>query len=131
MPPIVRPLSPHLQVYRWQIQMVTSILHRATGVILVVGSLLIAAGLIALAAGPEAWACVSGLAGSWFGLLVLFGWTWALSYHWLNGLRHLLQDAGWGYSIAQFVRNGWASVIGSFVLTALVWVVVLSRGGIA
>ena len=123
-----RPLSPHLQVYRWQIQMTTSILHRATGVILTVGSLLIVAALLALAAGPEAWAWVTACARSWFGLLVLFGWTWAFSYHLLNGIRHLLQDAGWGYSIAQFVRNGWLSVIGSLVLTALVWGVLAARG---
>ncbi|HOX71374.1 MAG: succinate dehydrogenase, cytochrome b556 subunit [Dokdonella sp.] len=131
MPPTVRPLSPHLQVYRWQIQMATSILHRATGVILFIGSLLIAAALLALASGAEAWSCVTGLAGSWFGLTVLFGWTWALAYHWLNGIRHLLQDAGWGFSIASFVANGWISVIGSFVLTGLVWTWVYCCGGIA
>ncbi len=127
----VRPLSPHLQVYRWQIQMVTSILHRGTGIILAVGSVLIAAALACLASGPDAWACVTGLAGSWFGLLVLFGWTWALAYHWINGIRHLLQDAGLGYAIAQFVRNGWITVIGSLVITGLVWGVVISRGGLA
>ncbi len=54
--------------------------------------LLVAAALLALASGADAWACVTALAGSWFGLLVLFGWTWALAYHWLNGIRHLLQD---------------------------------------
>lgn len=131
MPSTARPLSPHLQVYRRQIQMVTSIVHRATGIILVFGSLLVAAALLALASGADAWACVTALAGSWFGLLVLFGWTWALAYHWLNGIRHLLQDVGWGYSIAQFVRNGWISVIGSLILTAIVWVAVYSCGGIA
>jgi succinate dehydrogenase / fumarate reductase cytochrome b subunit len=131
MPSTARPLSPHLQVYRWQIQMVTSILHRATGVILVVGSLLVAAALLALASGPDAWACVLGLAGAWYGQLILIGWTWALAYHWLNGIRHLLQDAGFGYSIARFVSNSWISVIGSFVLTAIVWAVVVWCGGAA
>ena len=131
MTPTARPLSPHLQVYRRQIQMVTSIVHRATGIILVVGALLIAAALLALASGPEAWSRVTALAGSWFGLLILLGWTWALAYHWLNGIRHLLQDAGLGYSIAQFVRNSWISVIGSLVLTAVVWIVVYGCGGIA
>lgn len=126
-----RPLSPHLQVYRWQIQMVTSILHRATGVILAVGSLLIAAALLALASGPDAWACTLALAGSWYGLLVLVGWTWSLAFHWLNGIRHLLQDAGWGYAIPRFVGNSWISVVGSFVLTAIVWGVVFYRGGFA
>lgn len=130
MTPTARPLSPHLQVYRRQIQMVTSIVHRATGIILVIGALLITAALLALASGPDAWSRVTALAGSWFGLLILLGWTWALAYHWLNGIRHLLQDAGWGYAINQFVRNGWISVIGSLVLTVLVWIVVYSCGGI-
>lgn len=125
-----RPLSPHLQVYRWQIQMVTSILHRATGVILSVGSLLIVGALVALATGPDAWSRVVALAGSWFGILVLVGWTWAFAYHLLNGIRHLLQDAGLGYAIAQFVRNSWLSVIGSIVLTMLVWGVLLVRGAL-
>ncbi len=128
MPPTVRPLSPHLQVYRWQIQMVTSIVHRVTGVVLAVGSLLVVGALLALAAGPDAWACATGHAGAWYGLVVLFGWTWALAYHLLNGIRHLLQDAGAGYAIAQFVRNGWIVVIGSLVLTAALWGVLASRG---
>ena len=128
MPPTVRPLSPHLQVYSWQIQMVTSIVHRATGVALAVGSLLVVAGLAALAAGPEAWSCVTTQAGAWYGIAFLFAWTWALAYHLLNGIRHLLQDMGMGYAIAQFVRNGWLVVIGSFVLTAILWGVLGSRG---
>ena len=128
MTPSARPLSPHLQVYRWQIQMVTSILHRATGIVLALGSLLVVAMLAALAAGPEAWNRVTACAGSWFGLLVLFGWTWAFSFHLLNGIRHLLQDAGWGFSIAQFVRNGWLVVFGSLVLTAILWGVLGARG---
>lgn len=131
MPPNARPLSPHLQVYRKQIQMVTSLLHRATGIILVVGALLVAASLLALASGPEAWDCVLGLASSWFGQIILIGWTWTLAFHWLNGIRHLLQDAGLGFSIERFVRNSWISVIGSFLLVAIVWAFVCSRGGVA
>ena len=124
-----RPLSPHLQVYRWQIQMATSIVHRTTGIILAVGALLIAAALLALASGPEAWDCVHRLAGSWFGLAVLFGWTWAFAYHLLNGIRHLVQDAGFGFSIPAFIRNGWLSVIGSLVLTAVIWGAAASKAG--
>lgn len=124
-----RPLSPHLQVYRWQIQMATSIVHRTTGIILTVGSLLIAAALLAMAAGPEAWDRVRGLAGSWLGLAVLFGWTWSFAFHLLNGIRHLVQDAGFGFSIPAFIRNGWLSVIGSLLLTGAVWGVVATRGG--
>lgn len=125
-----RPLSPHLQVYRWQVQMVTSILHRATGVILSIGALLIAWALLALAGGPESWAKFVACARSPLGFLVLFGWTWALCYHLINGIRHLVQDAGYAYKIEAFVRNSWISVIGSLVLTALVWIAaMMSRGG--
>jgi len=124
-----RPLSPHLQVYRWQIQMATSIVHRTTGIILTVGSLLIAAALLAMAAGPEAWDRVRALAGSWLGLAVLFGWTWSFAFHLLNGIRHLVQDAGFGFSIPAFIRNGWLSAIGSLLLAGAVWGVVATRGG--
>jgi succinate dehydrogenase / fumarate reductase cytochrome b subunit len=131
MPPTVRPLSPHLQVYRWQIQMATSVLHRATGIVLFLGSFIIAAGLLCLAAGPESWVCFTGLAKSWLGLVVLFGWTWTLAYHLMNGIRHLIQDAGRGYAIEQFVRSSWISVIGSLFLTGIVWGFVIARGGLA
>ncbi|ROU05747.1 succinate dehydrogenase, cytochrome b556 subunit [Lysobacter enzymogenes] len=125
-----RPLSPHLQVYRWQVQMATSILHRATGVILSIGALLIAWALTALAAGPDAWASFIACARSPLGFLILFGWTWAFAYHLLNGIRHLVQDAGFGFKVQTFVRSSWTSVIGSLVLTALIWIVaMMSRGG--
>ncbi|MEI2430342.1 MULTISPECIES: succinate dehydrogenase, cytochrome b556 subunit [Lysobacter] len=125
-----RPLSPHLQVYRWQVQMATSILHRATGVILSIGALLIAWALTALAAGPDAWASFIACARSPLGFLILFGWTWAFAYHLLNGIRHLVQDAGFGFKVQTFIRSSWTSVIGSLVLTALIWIVaMMSRGG--
>lgn len=126
-----RPLSPHLSVYRWQIQMVTSILHRATGIALAFGTLLLCIALLALASGPEAFERVRAFCASWIGLVLLVGWTWALAFHLLNGIRHLLQDVGMGYSIAQFVRNGWLATIGSLVLTVLVWTCVFVSGGAA
>jgi succinate dehydrogenase / fumarate reductase cytochrome b subunit len=124
-----RPLSPHLQVYRWQVQMVTSILHRATGIVLALGMLGLVWGLLALAAGPERWAAFAACAGSPFGKLVLLGFSWALAYHLINGIRHLVQDAGQGYAIPDFVRSSWLSIIGSFVLVALAWGVVLAHWG--
>jgi succinate dehydrogenase / fumarate reductase cytochrome b subunit len=126
-----RPLSPHLSVYRWQIQMVTSIVHRATGIALSVGLLLVAWALIALASGPDAFADVAAFGRSWIGTILLIGWTWSLAFHFLNGIRHLWQDLGIGYAIGTFVRAGWIVMIGSFVLTALVWACVLTRGGAA
>jgi len=124
-----RPLSPHLDVYKWQVQMVTSILHRATGIALAVGLLGMVWGLLALAGGPDAWTAFTACAGSWFGRLVLFGFSWALAYHLLNGIRHLAQDAGHGFAIPDFVRSSWISIIGSAVLVVLVWGVVLLRWG--
>ena len=124
-----RPLSPHLDVYKWQVQMLTSILHRATGIALAVGLLGMVWGLLALAGGQDAWAAFAACAGSWFGRLVLFGFSWALAYHLLNGIRHLAQDAGHGFAVPDFVRSSWISIIGSAVLVVVVWGIVLMRWG--
>jgi len=126
-----RPLSPHLDVYKWQVQMVTSILHRATGIALVAGMLGLVWGLVALAGGEKSWAAFADCAGSLLGKMVLFGFSWALAYHLINGVRHLVQDAGHGYAIPDFVRSSWISIIGSVLLVVLVWAIVLARGGAA
>jgi succinate dehydrogenase / fumarate reductase cytochrome b subunit len=126
-----RPLSPHLQVYKRQVQMMTSITHRATGIALAVGSLVVVCALLHLAAGENDFNQFTSILGSPIGMILMLGWSWALFYHLCNGIRHLLQDAGWGYEIPQFVRSSWLSVIGSLVLTALVWAYVLTSGGAA
>ena len=123
-----RPLSPHLQIYKWQVQMVTSILHRATGIALAVGTLLIMWGLLALAGGESSFNQFKTCISSPIGLVLMFGWSWALFFHLCNGIRHLVQDAGAGYAIAQFVRSSRLSVIGSLLLTVLVWAYVLVGG---
>lgn len=115
-----RPVSPHIGIYRWQVQMVTSILHRATGVALAAGTLLVLAMLLALADGPESYARVRAFCASWLGTVLLVGWVWSLCYHLLNGIRHLWQDIGHGWTIPQFVRNSWIAVIGSLLLTVIV-----------
>lgn len=120
-----RPLSPHLQVYKWQVQMVSSILHRATGIINAVGSLIIVWGLASIAAGPEAYATFKDIAGSPFGTVILVGWTLNFFYHLCNGIRHLAQDAGTGYAVQSFIRSSWMAIAGAIVLTALVWGYVL------
>lgn len=126
-----RPLSPHLQVYKWQVQMMTSIVHRITGVALAAGTVLVVAGLASLAAGEESYSHFRAVAGSPIGLILLLGWSWALFYHLCNGVRHLLQDAGLGFEIPQFLRSSWLSIVGSVVLTVLVWAYVLMQGGAA
>ncbi len=117
-----RPLSPHLQVFRPLITMVMSIVHRITGVALYAGSLLVAWWLIAAASGPDYFDTVQGLWGSWFGRLVLFGYTWALLHHMLGGIRHFVWDAGLGYEAPMLNRLAWATLIGSVALTILMWV---------
>ena len=126
-----RPLSPHLQVYRWQVQMVTSILHRATGIALAFGALAIAWGLLALAGGRGSWESFSHCAGSPLGLVLLFGWAWAFSFHLINGICHLVQDAGYDFAIPQFVRNSWISIVGSLVLVAAIFLCAFKMGGAA
>ena len=129
MPATARPLSPHLSVYRWQIQMMTSIVHRGTGIFLAFGMILVCVGLLALAWSENAFAELRAFCASWIGMLLLLGWTWSLAFHLLNGIRHLLQDVGLGYAPATFVRNGWIVTIGSFMLTALVWACVFAQRG--
>lgn len=126
-----RPLSPHLQIYRWQAQMVSSVLHRATGIALAVGTLLVIYGLVALAGGEDSFATFRRLVGSPVGMLLMLGWSWSLFYHLCNGVRHLIQDGGAGFQIPQFVRSSWMSVIGSVVLTVVVWAYVFMAGGAA
>jgi succinate dehydrogenase / fumarate reductase cytochrome b subunit len=123
---VERPLSPHLQIYRWPVTMATSILHRATGCGLAAGTLLLAWWLVAAAVGPEYYAMVQACLGSWLGRLVLLGFSWALFYHLLNGIRHLFWDAGHGYSIPVANKSGWAVIIGSMVLTVLAWILAYS-----
>ncbi|MEQ8709786.1 MAG: succinate dehydrogenase, cytochrome b556 subunit [Rhodospirillales bacterium] len=123
-----RPLSPHLQVYRPQITSVLSISHRITGIALAVGTILLVYWLGAAASGPEAYATARGFIGSWFGLLLLFGWSFCLFYHLANGIRHLFWDAGKGFEIETMELTGKIVVAAAVVLTVLAWVIGLSVG---
>jgi len=124
-----RPLSPHLQVYRWQLTSVLSILHRATGVALAAGAVLLVWWLVAAAAGPGAYGAVEAFLRSWIGLLLLFGWTLSLFYHLCNGIRHLAWDIGWGFNLEATYRSGWAVLSAAALLTLLAWVAGLARWG--
>ena len=129
MPQAARPLSPHIGIYRWQLTMLLSMLHRATGIALTAGTLLLIALLIALAAGPDAYARVQGFCASGIGLLLLFGWSWSLCFHLCNGVRHLVWDTGWGYEIRRAYLSGWIVVIISLVMTVLIWACVFAQRG--
>jgi succinate dehydrogenase / fumarate reductase cytochrome b subunit len=116
MAPRARPLSPHMTIYRWPVTMATSITHRMTGIAMSIGTLVLAWWLIAAASGPEAYATFSHLAGSWIGRIVLFGFTWSLAFHLLNGIRHLAWDMGYGFSIPTAKMTGWLVIILSVLL---------------
>jgi len=126
-----RPLSPHLQVYRWQITMTLSILHRATGVVLAIGAFAVAWWLLAVSASNARYEQFADLAASLPGKIVLAGFSYCLVYHLLNGLRHLLWDSGRGFEIKEFQATGWAVVVLSFVLTAAIWMLALNSGAAA
>jgi succinate dehydrogenase / fumarate reductase cytochrome b subunit len=113
-------------VYRWSLTMLMSIVHRATGVALSLGSILLVIWLAALAAGPDAFATAQGIVTSPIGLLLLFGWSVALFYHLCNGIRHLFWDIGMGFEKAQARRSGWAALGGTAILTLAAWGIGLS-----
>jgi succinate dehydrogenase / fumarate reductase cytochrome b subunit len=124
-----RPLSPHLQIYRLQINMVMSIVHRITGAALYFGALLFAWWLLAAASGPQYFDYVNGLFGSWFGMIVLVGYTWALIHHLLGGLRHFVWDTGSSMDIASVDLLSWGTIVLSPVLTAGFWLFVALEKG--
>src|ERR1043166_174433 len=117
-----RPLSPHLQVYRWQLTSTRSILHRATGIALAGGAVLWVWWLLALADGPNAFAAISAFSASILGRILLFGWTLCFFYHLANGIRHLWWDTGNGLDLPAVYRSGWTVVAFTAVATLLAWV---------
>ena len=120
-----RPISPHLQVYKPQITSVLSIFHRITGVALTFGLILLVAWIFTLSLGEDYFQYFVMFIKSWFGLLILFGFTFALNYHLCNGIRHLFWDAGYGYEIETVHKSGLAVLVVSFVLTILIWYLAL------
>ena len=124
-----RPLSPHLQVYKPQLTSMLSITHRLTGLALAVGTLVIVWWICAVAAGPEALDDVNNFLSSWFGILLMAGWSYALFYHLLNGIRHLFWDMGAGLELKAAYATGWAVVAGSILLTAIAWAMALGNVG--
>jgi succinate dehydrogenase / fumarate reductase cytochrome b subunit len=121
-----RPLSPHLQIYKPIPTMVMSIVHRITGAALAAGTILLAWWLIAAASGKPYFDWVSWLFGTWIGLIVLFGYTWALIHHMLGGLRHFMWDMGHGFDKHFTTKVARIMPIVSICLTVLVWVIGLA-----
>lgn len=114
-----RPVSPHLQVYRWQLHMVTSAMHRVTGLLLSLGAVVLTIWLLAVASGADAYADVAAvMTAGWF-KLPLIVWSFCLFFHLANGIRHLAWDAVFGFERAQIAASGKAVVAVSIVATVL------------
>jgi succinate dehydrogenase / fumarate reductase cytochrome b subunit len=116
-----RPLSPHLSIYRWPITMVSSILHRATGVAMAVGYVVLVGWLFDAASGPEVYDKFLSVMDSTIGCVLLVGWSFAFFYHLSNGIRHLVWDTGRGLEKEQATASAWFVIAVSIVLTAAFW----------
>jgi len=121
--PAARPLSPHLGIYRFTLTMAMSIVHRITGAGLYLGALMLVWFLLAASMDASAFAYFSGFIQSFFGRLILFGFTWALFQHLLGGVRHLVMDSGYGMDDPEREQMAQATVIGGFALTLVVWAI--------
>lgn len=130
-----RPLSPHLGIYRWRVNMLQSTLHRLTGLFLCLGVVLVTWGLIAAADGEAAWTAFAGFWSGAMGQVLLFVWTWSLLFHLCNGIQHLLRDTGRNFGPPMRDRShnpaywstGWLVIAISVALTVLVWVLLVVR----
>lgn len=118
-----RPLSPHLQIYRWTWTMAMSVFHRITGIGLYGGTFMVAVWLLAMASGPVAYDRVSWFFGTPIGLLVLFAYTWTLMHHMLGGVRHLVWDTGIGFEPGTRIAMARYTLGASSILTVLIWIV--------
>ncbi|HEX3992556.1 MAG TPA: succinate dehydrogenase, cytochrome b556 subunit [Acetobacteraceae bacterium] len=118
-----RPLSPHVQVYRWPLSMALSITHRVTGVGLGIGTLLLTLWLLTAATSENGFDRFQYFLGSAVGLFLLFCWTLSLVFHLLTGVRHLWMDTGNGFEETQYQNSAIAVLVGTGALTILIWVI--------
>jgi len=124
-----RPLSPHLQIYRPTLNMVLSVLHRGTGIVLALSTPLLVYWLMTLATGPQAYAQMQEFLSHWFFKIVLLGYVFSLSYHLCNGVRHLFWDVGRGYENHEVQKSGVIAIAAAILLTLATFFLALSTGG--
>ena len=129
-PAVNRPLSPHLSIYRMQINMLMSILHRITGAANYFGTAFLAAWLICAAMGAKQYNDINALLSHPVGMVLVFGYTWSVIHHMVGGVRHLIWDTGRGFSIGQVNSLSWLTILLSLTLTVLVWAVGLILRGV-
>jgi succinate dehydrogenase / fumarate reductase, cytochrome b subunit len=120
-PQRMRPLSPHIQIYRPQLTSVLSIANRITGVVLSFCAVALVVWLISVAAGPQAYSTIHGFIRSWFGQILLFGCTYSFFLHLCGGIRHLVWDTVYGFELRTIYTSGWTVVVTSAALTLITW----------
>lgn len=120
-----RPMSPHLQIYKLPLTAIVSILHRATGVALSVGALFLGWILAMAALGPESYTTAHAIVSSWFGHLILFGFTVAFYFHLCSGIRHLFWDIGMGLELEDAGKSSKAILAATAALTLITWLIAL------
>lgn len=124
-----RPLSPHMTIYRWPVTMMTSITHRATGMAMAVGAVVLAWWLISISNGPEGYNDFHAVMDTVPGLIVMFGLTWSLAYHFFSGLRHLAWDLGYGFEKTLAERNSVIVFALSFLAAIAIFAVFFTGHG--
>ena len=117
------PLSPHLQIYRWQISSLLSIIHRITGILNLLGLIFISAWISSAGIGENLFECFSVFLKSFIGKFILIGFTWSMSYHLLSGIRHFFWDLGYGYEIKTANISGIIVIASSLLLTVFLWLI--------
>ena len=115
------PLSPHLQIYGWQISSLLSITHRIVGVVNSIAITLICLWTISLVFGEENYQLLNFFFQSFFGKFVIISLIWSFSFHSLNEIRHLIWDLGYGYDLKVSKITGIITIVGSIVLTILIY----------
>jgi succinate dehydrogenase / fumarate reductase, cytochrome b subunit len=120
-----RPMSPHLQIYKPQITSVMSILHRITGCALSVGLLMFLWFIAAIAGGPESYSFFVSFSSSFLGIIVIFGFVLALSYHLCNGIRHLAWDLGFGYDIKTVTKTGYVVLVSASLVSVFTFITII------
>ncbi len=124
------PLSPHLQIYKPQLTSLMSITHRATGIFLSLGTLVLVYWLMSIAAGPSVYQHAQQLLHTWPSLLLLFAWSFSLFYHLCNGIRHLFWDAGYGFTLKATYRSGYLVIAATLLLTTTAWITAFVINGV-
>ena len=117
------PLSPHLQIYRWQVSSLVSIIHRITGILNLLGLIFICAWISSAGIGEDLFEFFSVFLKSFIGKFILIGFTWSISYHLLSGIRHFFWDLGYGYEIKTVNISGVIVIISSLLLTVFLWLI--------